>query len=115
LGLVHLGALLQATSHAMDGALAWLWLGRKGAVTAAVSLLAKTGPVAAIPVLGAVVQASADVTSVTRPTGVAVAFALNTLSVSTAALSMTRASASAISSTPSVFTRADSVEALSVT
>jgi len=65
--------------------------------------------------LGAIVQASADVATVSRPARVAVAFTLNTLAVATAALSVTGATSIAMSTTPSIDARAQAVEALAVT
>lgn len=64
--------------------------------------------------LGAVVQAGADIASVSRPAWVAVAFSLNALAVAAAALAMSRATSSAVSTTPAVVARALSLEALAV-
>jgi len=112
--LVNLGALLKAATHAVDGALARLGLRRERAVATAVSLLAETGPVVAVPVLGAIVQADASIACVSRPAGVAVARALNALAVSAATLTMSGAASGAVITTPAVLARAHSVEALSV-
>lgn len=114
LSLIDLGALLEASTNAVDGALAWLGLSRKRAVTAAVSLLAQARSVVAIAVLGAIVQASADVASITRPSRVAVAFTLNALSVSAATVSVSWATACAVLATPAVLARAHTIEAVAV-
>jgi len=115
LRLVHLGALLETPTDAVNRALARLRLRGKRAVTASISFLAQASPVVAVPVLGAIVQTSADIASISRPAGVAIALALNALPVATAALSVTRATSITMSTTPSIDTRALAVEALSMT
>lgn len=112
--LIDLGALLQAPTHTVDGTLARLGLSGQGAVTATVALLAKTGTVGAVSVLRAVVQACADVTSIARPPGVAVALALDALAVSTAPLTLTWAAARAVIATPPVLASTDTIEAVTV-
>lgn len=114
LGVIHLGALLEAATHAVDSALARLGLGGKRAITATVSLLAQTGSVGAVSVLRAVVQTGANIASISRPARVAVALTLNTLAVARATLALSGATSGAVSTTPSVLTRADTIEALSV-
>jgi hypothetical protein len=114
LELVHLGALLQAAAHAVNGALAGLGLRGERAVATAVTLLAQAGSVVAISVLRAVVQAGADVASVARPAGVAVALTLDALAVAAAALAMSRAAGVAVLTAPAVLARADTVEARTV-
>lgn len=92
LSLIDLGALLEASTDTVDGALAWLWLRRERAVSATVSLLAQAGSIVAIAVLRAVVQACSDVAGISRPSWVAIAEPLNALAVAAASLAITGAS-----------------------
>jgi len=102
--LIDLGALLQAPTHTVNGALARLGLSRQRAVTATVALLAQAGSVGTVSVLRAIVQARADIASIARPSGVAVALALNALSVAAAPLTLTGAPARAVIATPAILT-----------
>jgi hypothetical protein len=76
--------------------------------------LAEAGSVVAVTVLGAVIEACAHVTGISRPARVAVALALHTLSIAAAALTMARAASSTVCTTPSILARANTAEALSV-
>jgi hypothetical protein len=112
--LINLGALLKTATNAMNGTLTRLGLRRQRAVTTTVSLLAEASAVVAVSVLRAIIQAGSDITSIARPSGVAVTLPLDTLSVSTAALSISRAASIAVSASPSIHARALAIEALSM-
>jgi hypothetical protein len=98
----------------MNGTLARLGFRRQGAIATAVSLLAQAGTIVAVSVLRAIIQAGTNIAAIARPSRVAIAVTLDALSVSTAALAVSRAAGVAVSTAPSVLAGAHTVKALAV-
>jgi len=79
--VVNALALLQAPSHAGDGALARLGTGGNRAVPAKIAVLAHALPVVAEAVVGAAANASPDVAAIAGPARITRAHAIRALAI----------------------------------